>query len=357
MGSQDPNISFKAALLETHGYSLVQPDCPVKLNQNECPFDVPQALKREILDETLSRNWGRYPDFVPTDVKEKLARHHGVMPESVLIGNGSNELIQATFMSTIGPGRGVVIAVPTFSLYALMNTVLEGDLRQVPMREDLSFDTESLISAARSPDVKLTVLCSPNNPTGSLISLTDVAAIAEAASGLVIVDEAYFEFGGQTSLGLLADHSNMIITRTFSKALGAAGLRIGYLVAHPDVAKEIEKVKLPYNVNIFSLIATRRLLDEGALVDERVSLIRSERDRVTARLAELPGVTPYTSSANFVLFRIEQSVEATFQGLITQGVLIRDVSHYPLLDQCLRVTIGTPSENDTFLQALNDVIG
>ena len=182
MGSQDPLKSLKAGLLETHGYSLVQPDCAVKLNQNECPFDVPEALKREIVEEALSRNWGRYPDFVPTDVKQKLARHHGILPESVLIGNGSNELIQATFMATIGPGRGVVIAVPTFSLYALMNTVLEGDLRQVPMREDLSFDVESLISEARSPDVKLTILCSPNNPTGSLIDLTDVAAIAPNAT-------------------------------------------------------------------------------------------------------------------------------------------------------------------------------
>lgn len=351
-----PVEAIKSGIRAMHGYTLVQPTCAVKLNQNECPFDVPEAIKREIVDAAVKRNWGRYPDFVPMAVKTRLGQQHGLGPEHILVGNGSNELIQALFLATVSQGDRVVLSVPTFTLYGLMNTAMEGSLHTVLLKNDLTFDVDRLIEEGARPGTKLVVVCSPNNPTGSLLRPQEVARIAEAAAGLVVVDEAYFEFGGETSVSLLDRHPNLIITRTFSKALGAAGLRIGYLIAHPDIAGEIDKVKLPYNVNLISLIATERLLDEQALIEERVALIQSERERVFGRLQRIPGIKPYPSAANFILFETKRPVKTVFQSLIDRDVLIRDVSHYPLLEQAMRVTIGTPQENDTFLAALYEVM-
>ncbi len=355
MGPRDSIDAVKIDIRAMSGYTLAQPDCPVKLNQNECPFDVPEGLKRTILEEASAANWGRYPDFVPTGIKTRIAERHGVSPDWVLIGNGSNELIQAAFLATVGAGSRVVISVPTFSLYALMNTVTGGGLHQVPLREDMTFDVERLIETAASPETKLVVLCSPNNPTGSCLDLSDIERIAHTSPGLIVIDEAYHEFGGETAVRLLKDHPNLIVTRTFSKALGAAGLRIGYSLANSALTQEIEKVKLPYNVNLISLIATRHLLDEQDTIDERVALIVAERERVNTALSNLPGITTFPSQANFVLFRLDEAVESTFHGLIERGVLIRDVSHYPKLDRCMRVTIGTHTENTTFLEALTQL--
>ena len=339
------------------GYTLVQPDCPVKLNQNECPFDVPAELKQEIVDEALASNWGRYPGFVPGEVKAAIGKRHGLGPEHILIGNGSNELIQAIFQATVSTGDTVVLPAPTFTLYALMGRVAGADIRTVHLAGDLSFDVDRLEDESAHPDIRLVVLCSPNNPTGSMITPEDTARIAAATSGLVVVDEAYFEFGGVSCIELLDRHPNLVITRTFSKALGAAGLRLGYLVADPAVAREIEKVKLPYNVNIISLMAAKKLIAQEALIAERVSLIRSERQRVFEGLRDLPGIQPYPSHANFVLFEVERPVAEIFHGFIDRGVLIRDVSRYPMLERGMRVTIGLPEENDAFLAALKEVLG
>ena len=348
--------SVKAAVRAMSGYTLVQPDSPIKLNQNECPFDVPEELKREIVDEALTANWGRYPSFVPGEVKESIGKRHGLGPEHVLIGNGSNELIQAVFQATIEMGDQVVLPVPTFTLYALMGRIAGADIRTVYLKADMHFDVERLVEESARPGVRLVVLCSPNNPTGSTISPEDTARIAEGTEGLVIVDEAYYEFGGVSCVELIPDHPNIVVTRTFSKALGAAGLRLGYLIAHPVLARELEKVKLPYNVNVISLITARKLIGRDALIEERAAMIRSERQRVYEGLQDLPGIRPYPSHANFVLFEAEQPVPEIFQGLISRGVLIRDVSRYPMLEQGMRVTIGLPEENDAFLGALRKVL-
>ena len=348
--------SVKAAVRAMSGYTLVQPDCPVKLNQNECPFDVPEDLKREIVDEALAANWGRYPGFVPGEVKESIGKRHGLGPDNVLIGNGSNELIQAVFQATIAAGDRVVLPVPTFTVYALMGRIDGADIRTVYLKADMSFDVDRLVEESAHPEVRLVVLCSPNNPTGSMISPEDTARIAEGTDGLVVVDEAYYEFGGVSCVELISDHPNIVVTRTFSKALGAAALRLGYLVADPAMAREIEKVKLPYNVNIISLIAANRLIGRDALIEERAAMIRSERQRVYEGLQDLPGIRPYPSHANFVLFEAERPVDEIFHGLIDRGVLIRDVSRYPMLERGMRVTIGLPEENDAFLTTLRDVL-
>lgn len=346
----------KAAVRTMSGYSLVQPDCPVKLNQNECPFDVPEELKREIVDEALASNWGRYPGFVPGEVKAAIGKRHDLDPEHILIGNGSNELIQSIFQATVSTGDAVVLPAPTFAVYALLGRIAGAEIQTVHLKRDLSFDVDRLEEESAHPDVRLVVLCSPNNPTGAMLAPEDTQRVADATTGLVVVDEAYFEFCGVSCIELLDRHPNLVITRTFSKALGVAGLRLGYLVADPAVESEIEKVKLPYSVNIISLIAARKLIAQDALIEERASLIRSERQRVIECLQDLPGIRPYPSHANFVLFEAERPVSGIFHGLIERGVLIRDVSRYPMLERGMRVTIGLPEENDAFLDALREVL-
>ncbi len=347
----------KAAVRAMAGYSLVHSECPVKLNQNECPFDVPEGLKREIVDEALACNWGRYPDFVPHETKTAIGERHGLAPEHILVGNGSNELIQAAYQASVSQGDRVVLPAPTFTLYALMARVAGAEVRTVLLKRDMRFDVGRLLEESAHPGVRLVVLCSPNNPTGSMIAPEETVAIAEATEGLVVVDEAYLEFGGASCIDLLGHYPNVVVTRTFSKALGAAGLRLGYLAADPAIAREIEKVKLPYNVNLVSLIAARKLITREALIKERTSLVRSERQRVYEGLKNLPGIRPWPSHANFVLFEAERPVPEIFQRLMDRGVLIRDVSRYPMLERGMRVTIGQPEENDAFLEALRAILG
>ncbi len=318
------------------------------------PFDVPEDLKREIMDEALATNWGRYPGFVPGEVKTAISQRHGLGPEHILIGNGSNELIQSIFQTTVAQGDRVVLPAPTFTVYALLGRVAGADIRTVYLKPNLTFDVDRLVEESTHPDVRLVVLCSPNNPTGSIIAPDDIARVAAATEGVVVVDEAYFEFCGVSCLALMDRHPNLVVTRTFSKALGVAGLRLGYLIADPALVREIEKVKLPYSVNAISLIAARILIAQEALIEERAALIRSERQRVFEGLQEMNGISPYPSHANFVLFEAERPVSEIFRGLIDRGVLIRDVSRYPMLERAMRVTIGLPEENDAFLNALED---
>lgn len=337
-------------------YTLVQYPHRIKLNQNESPFDIPQGLKEEILEMAKSMAWHRYPGFTPTELVAKLSACTGVGGEGILVGNGSNELIQAVFMAAVSKGSKVVIPVPTFRLYELLGTVMEADLHQVRLRGDLSFDVERIIEEIGDGATRLVVLASPNSPTGSVLEVEEVEEVLKATDGLVVIDEAYQEFSGQTNLGLLKKYDNLIILRTFSKAMGLAGLRVGYLLTNPPLAWEISKAKLPYNLNFFSMMVAMRLLDETKLLEERIEYIRKQRGVVFHHLEEIPGMKPYPSLTNFILFKVDKPVSHVFHGLIQRGILIRDVSSYPMLSRALRVTIGLDEENQAFLGALREIM-
>src|SRR5688572_18145831 len=268
---------------------------------------------------------------------------------------GSNELIQASLTVTLGPGRRLAVPQPTFTLYKLMATTLQAHISEVLLdSENLTFDVDKLLEAARTADV--VVLCSPNNPTGGLLEREALLALLKSAKGLVLVDEAYHEFSEQTALPLLAEHRNLAVLRTFSKAMSMAGLRFGYLMAHPEIAREINKSKLPYNVNVFTLAAAEIMIEHRAALDENIARLILERDRVFAELQNRPAVKAFPSRANFILIKTAKPARELFDGLYEQGVLVRDVSSYPLLDRCLRVSIGLPEENDRLLRALDHAL-
>jgi histidinol-phosphate aminotransferase len=355
MRDLSPSDVIKPEVRGLTAYTLKHFEADVKLDQNENPYELPADLKREIVDRVLRRPWGRYPEFVPVGVIKVLSKFTGWTEEGILVGNGSNELIQASLSVTLGPGRRLAVPQPTFTLYKLMATTLQADVDQIFLdAEDLTFDVDKLVAAARIADV--VVVCTPNNPTGNVLEHDALKAVLKNAKGLVVIDEAYHEFSGQTALPLLAQHRNLVVLRTFSKAMATAGLRFGYMLAHPEIAREVYKSKLPYNVNIFTLAAAEVIIEKHEMLDRGISTLIRERERVFSELQKRPAIRAFPSQANFILLKTAKPARALFDALYGHGVLIRDVSAYPLLERCLRVSIGTPEENTRFLAALDSVL-
>src|SRR6266850_6024025 len=352
MQDLSPSGVVKPEVRGLTAYTLKHFEAEVKLDQNENPHELPADLEREVMERVLSRPWGRYPEFVPVAVLKTLAKFTGWKEDGILVGNGSNELIQAALTVTLGPGRRVAVPQPTFSLYKLMATTLQSEVVEVFLNsENMTFDVDGLVKAARNADVL--VICNPNNPTGTLLETDAVVTLLKNAKGLVLLDEAYHEFSEQSARPLLEKHRNLVVLRTFSKAMAMAGLRFGYMMADPEIAREIYKAKLPYNVNIFTLAAADVVVERRAVLSQAITSLIRERDRVIGELQKRPALKVFPSKANFVLIKTGMPARELFEALYTKGVLVRDVSAYPLLDRCLRVSIGLPEENDRFLKALD----
>src|SRR6185436_5706942 len=355
MQGRSPSDVIKPEVRAAAAYTLEHVAADVKLDQNENPYELPQDFKEEVARRVVARAWGRYPEFVPAEMTQTLAKHTGWTADGILVGNGSNELIQAALLVTLGQGRTIAIPQPTFTLYKLQSTILQANIVTVPLRPaDLAYDVDALGKAAETADV--TVICSPNNPTGTLLPADALRYVLGKAKGIVLLDEAYHEFSGQSAFGLLADHPNLVITRTFSKAMSMAGMRFGYMLAHPEVAREIHKAKLPYNVNIFTLTAAQLAVERGGLMTTAVQTLISERERLIGELRKRMGVRTFDSAANFILIRTAKIGSELFKELYAQGVLVRDVSNYPMLERVLRVTVGTPEQNNKFLAALDNAL-
>ena len=352
-----PLRHVKPSVRSIAAYTLAAREAAVKLNQNENPYDLPEAVKRRVLERALSRPWSRYPEFDPKELVERLAGFAGWRPDGILAGNGSNELIEALLLVTVGPGTRVVIPEPTFTLYALLTKVLGGEAIRVALGPELEYQADELRRVRHELAAPVTIVCSPNNPTGGLLPADEISRLCEDGDGLVVVDEAYHEFAGQTVVPLLARHPNLVVLRTFSKAMGLAGLRIGYLLASPEIVREVNKARLPYNLNFLSQAAALAALDEWELLRANVEKIVASREDLLYRLYRVPGVRPYPSKANFVLIELAAADPRTvFESVYRRGCLVRDVTSYPRLQRCLRVSVGSEPENEAFLSALRHAL-
>jgi histidinol-phosphate aminotransferase len=345
----------KSSVAQKNLYTLPERNWKIKLNQNENPYPVPEEIRRRVADELIRRQWNRYPDLGTNELRKQLASWLNVSPDNVLVGNGSNEILLAVLMSTVSEKTGVLLVEPTFSLYHHCIEILGGKVVNLLLeRSNFSFPVAQIIERLQQGDIRLAIFCSPNNPTGSRLPAEDLKQILEKTDALVLVDEAYADFCDQDFSFLLAEHPNLILTRTFSKAFAFAFGRFGYALADAALAREIRKVLLPYNVSGFTEVAAQILLEYRAHIRAVIGSICHERDRLWKELQNVPGIRVYPSAANFLLVKSEMGAGKLFELLLAQGILVRDVSGYPLLADHLRITVGTPEENDALLKTIRE---
>jgi histidinol-phosphate aminotransferase len=350
----------RADLADLAGYHSPQVDVEVRLNTNESPYPPPAAFRKAWLGALADLPLHRYPDRSARDLREALAHHLGHGPERIVCANGSNEVLLALLLAFGGPGRSMLCFVPTYTLHAHLARITGTQVHTVTRDPAWGVDPGAAVAAVRDLRPELVFLCSPNNPTGRAEPPEVVAAVADALAahgpGLVVVDEAYGEFAPTSALGLVDDDRPLVVTRTFSKVWSLAALRLGVGIGPDWVAAAVEKVLLPYHLSAATLAAGRLALAFQAEMRARVGLIVAERERVEAALAATPGVRVHPSGANFLLFRPPGDAHRTWRRLVDAGVLVRDCSSWPGVEGHLRVTVGTPAENDRFLAALAEAV-
>ena len=349
-------ISVRDDLSELEGYHSAQVTVDVRLNTNESPYPPPQAWREAFLEELATTPFHRYPDREAQALRTAIGELHGVGPEQVLAGNGSNEVIQALCLAYGGPGRTVAVFEPTYALHSHIPRITGTAVAVGERRDDFTLDPAEVERVVADAQPAITFLCSPNNPTGRLDAPEVVEAALAAAPGLVLVDEAYAQFAPSSALSLLSGDRPLVVTRTFSKTWSMAACRLGYLIAPAAIVAAAERTMLPYHLDAPTQIAGRLALRFTAEMEARVAALVAERERLAAALAALP-VDTWPSGANFLLFRPRHVDGPTvWKGLVERSVLVRDCSSWPRLDGCLRVTVGTPTEDDLFLAALTEVL-
>ena len=328
----------------------IPPEKIIRLNGNENPYGPSPAVAKALAEFP---NFNHYPDPEQRQLRQALSGYVGVDPERIIAGNGSDELIDMLFRMFIGPGDNIINLTPTFGMYSLGAEICGGQAVSVPRDAEFEIDLEG-VKLAITPRTKAIVVCSPNNPTGNMPGEAEVRALLDTGI-LVIVDEAYYEFSGQTLMPLLDEYPNLVVLRTFSKWAGLAGLRIGLGAMHPDLARTMMSVKPPYNVNLAAETALIASLDDMPALLERVNAIVVERERMHGLLSAIPTVKPYPSRANFILCQLpEGSGQQVFEDLCNRGIFLRHWNN-PRLKDCVRTSVGFPEENDAVAAALTEL--
>ncbi len=346
---------FRPELRDLRAYEAEKAGGLIKLDANENPCPPPAVLMASIGSAAASLELNRYPDPEATELRGVLAGRCGWKREGILLGNGSDDLIQLLLVACGGEGATLLVPTPTFSMYRHIAASLGWRIEEVPLTSSFELDEAALRTRASTCSPRLSVFASPNNPTGNLFDRGVMERYLRTAPGIVVIDEAYHDFTGRSVVKLLAVHRNLVVLQTLSK-IGLAALRLGILLADPRVVGELNKVRLPYNVGSFSQVAARTVLENPAFLADQISMILEERERLAVSLARLPGVSTFPSDANFILFRTSRSSREVFEELRQRGVLVRDLGGNPgLLHGCLRVTVGVRAENDSFVDAMRTI--
>ena len=350
--AKSPEDVIRAEIRDLKAYAVPDSTGMVKLDAMENPYRLPPELRGKLARLLADAALNRYPDAAAATLKERLRRAFAV-PQGMelLLGNGSDELIQVLALATRRPDAAILGVEPSFVMFRMIATFAGAPYIGVDLREDFSPDIEKLLAAVERHRPGLIFIAYPNNPTGNLFDAALIERVVEAAPGLVVVDEAYHAFAGQSFLPRLAGHPNLLVMRTLSK-LGLAGIRLGVLVGPERWIRELDKLRLPYNVNTLTQLIAAEVLEHDSVLTEQAAAIKLERGRLLRELQRVPGVTAYPSDANFILFKVSQAGRV-FDALKQRGVLIRNLhGSHRLLADCLRVTVGTPDENAAFLSAL-----
>ncbi len=332
----------------------------VKLDVMESPYGLPKELAEEVGRLVSGLSLNRYP--VPTAERLRaLIREVMQVPEGcdVLLGNGSDECIQYITATVAREGAVVMAPVPSFAMFSMHAFFYRVRFVGVPLRADFSFDADAFLAAMQKEKPALVWIAFPNNPTGNAFPVADIERVVRAAPGLVVIDEAYQPFAGATFMPRLAEFENMAVMRTVSK-IGMAGLRLGYVAGRPQWIDAFNKARSPFNINVVTEAIAIKLLENKKVLDAQAAKVLAERERMRPELERLPGLTVYPTAANFFLVRVAGGKGAgtrVFDGLKAQGVLVKDFSGgLPALENCLRITVGTPDENRILLTAMREVL-
>ena len=343
-----------------HAYQVSDATGLVKLDVMESPYRLPEPLAAEIGQVVSKVAMNRYP--VPTaNELRALIRQVMQVPAGcdVLLGNGSDECIQYITAAVAREGAVVMAPTPSFAMFAMHALFYRLRFVGVALREDFSLDADAFLAAMAKEQPSLVWIAFPNNPTGNAFPVADIERIIRAAPGLVVIDEAYQPFAGATFMPRLAEFENVVVMRTVSK-IGMAGLRLGYVCGRPEWIEAFNKTRSPFNINVLTEAVATKLLQNKQVLDAQAAKVRDERERVRAELERLSGLVIYPSAANFLLVRIRGATGAAtrvFERMKAQGVLVKDFpGGHPQLENCLRLTIGTPEENRILTTALREAL-
>ncbi|MDG1845779.1 MAG: histidinol-phosphate transaminase [Acidimicrobiales bacterium] len=354
-----PKIRDDLARLE--GYHSPQVDVQVKLNTNESPIPPPQQWVDDLGKELRRVEWNRYPDRSTTKIRSDIAAFHNIDPNMVFVANGSNEVLQSLLLAYGGLGRKAAVFEPTYALHSHISMITGTEVVIGERKEDFTIDMEN-VSKVLDQQPNVLFLCSPNNPTGTIVTsdfVKDVASRCSQMGTLVVVDEAYGEFSDWSATDLIGEGLPIVITKTFSKTWSMAGMRLGYMIAPPEIVDATMSVALPYHLDMLKQIAGSLALRHVGEMKSRVELLVQERNRLEERLRALP-IQQWPSGANFILFRPDKNTRITgemlWHALLEKSVLVRNCATWPRLEGCLRVTIGTPEENNSFIDSLEVIL-
>lgn len=337
---------------ELKAYHVDEPEVSVKLHANESPYNLDKAVIDRISSEIEKTDFNRYPDAACDEIRTLLAAQLVVEKEQILLGNGSDELIQMIIMAFGGHGAPVVIPHPTFSMYKNIAFAMGEEVKAIPLDGNFELRHEEMMNEVKK-GLSITFISYPNNPTGNCFSEERIIEILETAGGIVVIDEAYFDYSRKSFIKRLKDYPNMIVLRTLSK-IGMASLRLGILIASEAIADVINRVRLPYNIGSLQQRAAFLALSEREGLDKGIKSIISERERLSLEMKKIKNVEIFKSDSNFILFRVNKA-GSIFNKLIEKGILVRNLDSEGPLKNCLRVTIGRGEENDAFLNIIKNI--
>ena len=347
---------IRPEILRLSPYHVPSSSGMIKLDAMENPYSLPETLQEEIAQLVTTISANRYPDSSSVSLKSSLRETMEIpMGMDIMLGNGSDEIIQIIALALARPGAVLMSVEPAFVMFRMIATYTNMEYIGVPLKADFSLDLDLMLDAITKHQPAIIFIAYPNNPTGNLFDVDAVSRIIESAPGVVVVDEAYHAFAGSSFIDKLSEYPNLLLMRTLSK-LGLAGLRLGFLAGRPEWLIQLEKVRLPYNVGVLTQKVARKILQYPDILQQQVDAIKAERVVMNKYLNVLDGVEVFPSDANFILFRVSKASQI-FSELKQRNILIKNLDgSHPLLKNCLRVTIGTPDENKQFLRALQECI-
>jgi len=345
---------FRAEVTGQQAYFIEDVPARIKLDANENPYPLPLRLKSKLFAAMRSVDLNLYPEPGSASLRRAYAKHFGVEEDMILIGNGSDEAIAILCTAMARPGAAVLIPVPTFAMYRI--TPLNNGYRilEVPLDDHGDLDLEAMERLLKTEKPAITFLSYPNNPTGSCFSAERVERLIRVSPGVVVVDEAYYHFSGKTFLPKLKQYERLVVLRTLSK-IGLAAMRIGFLIGAPDLLRELNKVRLPYNLNAFSQVAAAFYLEQEPAFLKQSARIRRERERLMRSLCSIPGVRPRPTDANFIFFSCFSREDDVYNSLLRAGILVKKFGR-PGAASGIRVTVGTRKENEEFLKVVRSIL-